>query len=1056
MIPCLDKDALKLLVGTADERYSYSPDYFRKTHFPQVMHRYHGNKLIAEITENELFEDLVEADSEGNRVFFLFGSTGSGKSELLCWVKDKWQLHQVNRPVIRISRTELNPQVLIKKCFAALDIPLEISIDETRWELLLKKPITLINQIVWSTLSEILPTDEEIVPIALMIRPIIEKNVTEFTRQVQNGRIKKPLEVLHQFQFEELVLSTTLQIPIEYPSFRKTLSQKLDQFLFEGRDIGSLFKQLTEQLKKINLRPLLLIDDLVQSVNIYATDLLDQLITLDEGNWDVVIGLTPGSVQGTDKGFNLTQRIQNLDTITDRVKKLWLSDESGKDFYSLDRIQVTTYMSNYLVQLKASQGFTCSSHCPRYSECERIARSARETEEDKLEQDINLLPFNRHLVKRTFDAIPVGKGKLRYMILNSKEIIRFFQKGKKEWVSRVLPMVKREKFSDHSDLFLKTYAEWYVPEEQMDCLIPKEVLHYFGYQDDDMRIRLYPLESKDETNPKLVTREELQQSNPDKSTVREWVEGKQINPELLDPVRLGVSTLIHDVVKGINISRQFTPRMTATIQRKNVMNRTRYPITFDAKRGGLKRIVVNRGYASLQISNFQLLKYSNKAKVFQQIANECETASWIYQAEELKNDWKDELEKALGLSVASFVYLLKNWIEACSIFENAQWIADIKNQFPVNQEMISFIEQSYQDWYLLRDNMFEPVDSRRVPQVEFDQWLKNYSPVRELEHYQIGEISLYAFLLRLKTDYLSYLNLLDHRLKKQLHTRQAMIPFLLGSQNKEYHMYADKIREFEKMMNFTLQDYVDYARFEERLQEEGITNTFAINVSLYQDVVQIFRRFEVLCEEVQSIMGEFDEIPTNNWNTFTPSWSNLAMKKEELLQCIDALAFLNNSLSTARSAWLPVLRSEYVLDDVLLVKAIWSRLVKSAKQLVMQQQTTNLDFQKDIIAWKDIDFYGIKARIEELKLREVEKLNIIKHLQVDLRCGEIESLDDLMRIIELNKELRPRVKRHLKALLEQGYTILPPVQWKRLLDELKTRFPTLFELVEIRLVASGK
>ncbi|WP_179087336.1 hypothetical protein [Paenibacillus glucanolyticus] len=138
MMPCLNKNSLKLLVGTADERYDQSPEYFRKTHFPQVMHRFNDNQLIAEVTEGELLEELKEVDSDGNRVYLVFGSTGSGKSELLRWLKDKWLVEVSERPVVRISRTELNPQTLIKKCLNALNLSLDVCIDEDKWGLLLE------------------------------------------------------------------------------------------------------------------------------------------------------------------------------------------------------------------------------------------------------------------------------------------------------------------------------------------------------------------------------------------------------------------------------------------------------------------------------------------------------------------------------------------------------------------------------------------------------------------------------------------------------------------------------------------------------------------------------------------------------------------------------------------------------------------------------------------------------------------------------------------------------------------------------------------------------
>ncbi|MDT9722276.1 P-loop NTPase fold protein [Paenibacillus sp. ClWae2A] len=1054
MLPCLNKDALKLLVGTADERYNYSSEYFRKTHFPQVMHRYHGSQLLEEISENELYKNLLDVDSEGNRVFFLFGSTGSGKSELLCWIKDKWQQHEVNRPVVRISRTELNPQILIKKCYSEIGIPLGISIDETRWNLLIKKPITLINQIVWSTLSEILPSDEEIVPTALLIRPVIEKNVTEFIVQVQNGRIKKPLEVLHQVQFDELISSTTLQIPVEYSLLRKKLSQKLDQFLFEGKDIASLFKELTEKIKRLNIRPLLLIDDLVQSVNIYASDLLDQIITLEEGTWDVVIGLTPGAVRDTDKGFDLTQRIQNLDTITDRVKKLWLSDESGKDFYNLNRSQVVSYMSNYLVQLKASQGYNCGNQCPHYSECKGYSIPEKENDDEKIAQEINLLPFNRHLIRRTFDAIPVGKGKLRYMILNCKELLRFFQSGKKDKISRVLPLVEREKFSDHPELFIKTYAEWYVSEGKNECFIPQKILSYFGFPDGAMKVCLNTLESRGEINSVLLTKG-VPLPNVVKSTVREWAEGKRVNPELLEPVRLGVSSLIHEVVKGVNMSLPFTPRMTATIQRRSVVNRTRYPITFDSKGIGVRSIFVNRGFAALQISNFQSLKHSEKTRAFQQIANEYETARWIYESEEIQRSWHWELESGLGMPIGSFVYLLKSWAETCIEVGNAHWSSEIQKQLPLTRDVVNLIEDSFKDWHLLRDNMIKiPKSShKRELAIEFDIWLKRYQPIKVLEQYQIGEESLNIFFIRLKNNYLTYRDLLDKHLKQKIQFAKGMLPFLLGTGNKEYLVHADRINSFDVTTSYMLSDYLNYSEFEESLEQEEIVNKFSISTSLYNDVMNLSKQFESVCLVVEKQMGEFNKILNKDWSCDLPDWSMLSLEKEELTKTINSLSMLVHCLSISRNAWTEVLRSNHLIKDVKLVKTIWARLVEVAKQLV-RRSTVNIDVQNLINEWQCIDFYELKTRLEVMDIREAGQQSVIKHLKNDLGYKSINNLDDLIIKIELNEDLRPSVKRHLKLLLEQGFTTLPPMQWKRLLDELKMRFPTLFEVVEIRLVAS--
>ncbi|MBD3921005.1 hypothetical protein H8B09_19725 [Paenibacillus sp. PR3] len=1051
MIPCLNKEALRLFVGTADERYEYSSEYFRATHFPQIMHRYQGDQLTAEITEKELYQELLEVDSIGNRLFFIFGSTGSGKSELLCWLKDKWLLNEIDRPVIRISRTELNPQVLIKKCYEALNIPLSIPIDEHRWDLLMKKPITLINQMVWTTLAETLPSDEEIVPVALMIRPIIEKNVTEFTMQVQRGHITRPLEVLHHRQFKELLSNTTISISLEYLPFRQMLSRKLDQFLFEGWDINSLFKQLTEQLRARNIRPLLLIDDLVQSVNIYASELLDQLITLEEGGWDVVIGLTPGALQDSERGFDLTQRVQNLDTINDRVKKLWLSDESGKEFYNLDRGQVVPYMTNYLLQLKGSQGFTCSSACRHYQECATLAKSSNDDNEEQLHLNVNLLPFNSSMIRRMYDAIPLGKGKLRYMILNSKELIRFFQKGNPERVTRVISLVHREKFADTSDLFIKAYAEWFAQEGQNTFAISGKVLNHFGYDLGDQIIPLVQLDDHQLEDNRTFEVSEVVKPSYDKSLIRDWVEGKQVNIELLESVRLGVSGLVHDVVKSINISRPHTPKSTAIIQRKEVINRSRYPISLE-KSEKHEAIKINRSYAALQIAEFHNLKYSEKGIVFQKISNELETAMWIYQSEDLRLSWKDKLENELGMTMCEFALHLRDWANVCYSFSKISWISHVHS--PFSKETMTQIEQVYHDWFMLRDNMFLPVDLVEIRQLNFGEWLIDFMPGKALESYQIGDTSLYIFLTRLKTEFQKYLKLLDTTCKELMFKRLAMVPYLKSCSEQKYHELADMVMYFNKKEIYSLKDYQEYTVVEEAITSDEVMTMYEKFKNLENEVHELRLRFKELCFEVHAFVHDSGSVLRLNVTHDETSLAILEKEKDTLLVSIDGLSRLLNCLVlTPKNELLELLSTQYQTVEVLNVKTIWNRLIRLADCLFEREHVGN-ELHTCITQWQVINFYEIRNQLIKTINQEVKRIHIIGHLQNDLGCNSSTDLHEMLNIIGKSDSLRPAIKRQLISLLEKGHSTLPPVQWRKLLDELKEKFPLLFEIVEIRLVVN--
>ncbi|ERM19687.1 hypothetical protein [Brevibacillus laterosporus] len=1060
MLPCLNKNLLKLLAGTADERYDQSPEYFRKTHFPQVMHRYNGSHLIAEVTEDELLGELKETDASGNRVYLVFGSTGSGKSELLRWLKDKWLVEVSDRPVIRISRTELNPQTLIKKCLETVNLSLDVCIDEDRWEILLKKPITLVNQMVWTTLAEAMDSDEEIVPTALLLRPVIEQNIIDFTSQVKRGKIKKPLEVLHREQFENLLANTTLHIPLEYAAFRQNLSRQLDHFLFEGRDIGTIFKQMSLQIKSRGIRPLLLIDDLVQSVNIYATNILDQLITLEEGSWDVVIGLTPGAVQDTEKGFSLTQRIQNLDTINDRVKKLWLSDESGKDFFNLDRKQVVPYMANYLTQLKATQGFNCSLKCPHYKQCSGILPEESANDSNYKELGVQLLPFNSHMLRRTYDAIPTGKGKLRYMILNSKEILRFFLKGKQH-VSRVLPLIRREMFAEHEDMFIKTLSEWYVPEDASQMIISEPLLKHFGYRDNQIYIRLNTIAGSitEELSLQLEYKSDNNTVFNEKEVVRDWAEGKEVNDELLLPVRSGVAALVHDVIKGVHMNRSFTSRTSSVIQWNEVVNRTRYPIKLD--KNDEFSINVNRGYVGIQIANFQTMRYSEKLNIFQKISNEYETSKWIYQAENIHKICLESLEIALGLNLPAFVYGMKNWAQQAKIYSESSWASNASEKSPFNKELISLLDECYSDWYLLRENFYETPDDAVLTSEEFDLWLLSLVPSKMLENYTIGNLTLKGFLSNLKVSYSRYVELLQQSCRQSIEKRLIMIPFLLGSGKAEWIKLADQICIFKEKEFLRQQDFVNYTLLEQQLEQPELVTQFNRLSALNNEVEQLSKQFDQTLLEVVGFLVEcgmqanYEEVGVEIVGDVKFSLSELEKKKGKILTNVQEISNLKNSLALTPRTLVKYLLNLQLQPEILdQIKELQLKMI-ACVNLLMKGSHVESELKSVIAEWQSIDFYELRELVERKLQHEQIKINLLKVIQNDLDCDNVGNIYHLLERINHNSEIRPSIKRHIRLLIENGYSTLPPVQGKRLLEEIKEKFPNLFEVVEIRLVVGN-
>jgi hypothetical protein len=746
MIPCMNKDTIKYLYNTADERYNFSKDFFRETHYSQVMTQYYKNEIVDRIHESQFLEELEEKHHFGNRVYIIFGSTGSGKSELLCWIKDQWNSRNNKRPIVRISRSELNPQLLVKKCYESVGVELEdIIIDEKKWELFLSKPITIVNQMVWSVMSELFDNDEEIIPATMLLRPVIEKNITEFSKQVKQGEILSPLEIITQTQFQEVIAATTIPFTINYDKLRDSLLKNLDHFLFQGTDIKSIFKRLSAILLERNVRPILLIDDLVQSINLYAPELLDYFITLEEGNWDVVIGLTPGVIDGNEYETQLKNRIKSLDTIDDRVKKLWLSDESGSNFFTMDREQSKTYIRNYLSALKKANGFHCSDNCPLADGCSHYLIGTEASLQD--------LPLNQSLINRIYDAIPDGKGVLRYLIIHLREVLSFLEKGKQKSSSKVRKFYNREVLIEHEEVLIKTLAEMYA-DETGEVTLPGKLLQHFHYVSEDVTIKINKIDVYAKTIP---VEEVTRQRNSITPHLRDWIEGQKVNEQLLEPVRSGVFTIVNEFVKGTSIAMENTPRMikaSPTIQRTEVKNRFKYPIAF--KESENHEILIKKHMNLFHIAEFQQLKLQDRVDVFSMLANDQNVSQWIYQGEQLRELWLSELSEELGMSMETFSYQLKIFVNKLSKMGKREWTSMV--ELPITPDVEEVIESLFLDWFSLRDNMIDYYKLDRMSEDStFEKWFLSISPSKVLNKYQINNMPLQEFLMDIQNKIRNYL-----------------------------------------------------------------------------------------------------------------------------------------------------------------------------------------------------------------------------------------------------------------------------------------------------------
>ena len=216
-------------------------------------------------------------------------------------------------------------------------------------------------------------------------------------------------------------------------------------------------------------RPILLIDDLVQSMSLYATDLLDYFLTLESGNWDVVLGLTPAAFEDSKRGRLLLQRISHLDTIDDRVEKLWLSDEAGQDSYVLSEQNCHLFAAPYLTEFHRLSGLTDAS--PLY-------------------------PFNREVLVRVYRGLPSGKGKARYFLRHLRSILELVTRGEPLLVA-VAQFARAESMARCEDRDLAAICELFGPivgdASVRAVTLPGMLLEPFGMPNQDIIVPIEPL-----------------------------------------------------------------------------------------------------------------------------------------------------------------------------------------------------------------------------------------------------------------------------------------------------------------------------------------------------------------------------------------------------------------------------------------------------------------------------------------------------------------------------------------------------------------------------------
>lgn len=722
--PCIGQEGLKVFATTADQRYLLGAETFLRTHTPVTMRQFSPHHKTMTVHEDDLLAALLDARTAqpGNRVFILFGAAGSGKSELMRWLETRLSQEMPTRPLVRVARTELDVVRIAERFKHLLSQSYFDDRTHRRWQAARRKPRTLAKLLVIAALERLFDSDDTVNALYYRLLNVVQPNIERSLAAMDDPSegAGATVELLSREDLAQIDKETVLDVPLEYEALRHVLLTVLREHLMEGIYLPDTLRLISADMARRDVRPILLIDDLVQSLNLFATDLLDYFITLEQGNWDVVIGLTPASFEGSERGRELLNRISHLDTIDDRVTKLWLSDQRGLDSYLLDEGNCVEFAWRYLDEYRRQNGMTCAG-CPQYPRCAGLHNLDAP---GSVDGHRFLTPLNAPATVRLFRALPEGKGKARYLIRSLRRVLTAAADGQN--ATETLASLSRIEIAARcADPHLARVCELYGPlvTDQRRVDLPAGVLAAFGYPAQARQVPVEPLLKAKTRLAPAGNAAAVWESDPDKQAVRDWLEGKAVNRQSLKRLHQGAARWLRAVCPTDSLHAEGVAQPHGALTWRPVYLDVCPPIVLegiDDQEGILLRREVD--HAAFRLSEYAQATGKRAAALSAELAQDGRLLPLMFAAMNHRHSGLARLEAALGMPVdqlAAALYVLWLVIEGQTEDGMPGLDAGLLSQTRAihheaarqgtswERKWAQPIPQLYDDWFKLRENVYD-------------------------------------------------------------------------------------------------------------------------------------------------------------------------------------------------------------------------------------------------------------------------------------------------------------------------------------------------------------
>ncbi|MEI7772840.1 MAG: ATP-binding protein, partial [Chloroflexales bacterium] len=306
-------------------------DLFLRTHRPFRQIRVDLCKeadLAGRFIDEEQVYNLITAGSldADNRLFFIVGEAGAGKSELCQWLE--YRAEPARRLAIHIPRSMTSAAhvaALLRRALGLAGAPLlrRTPVATQARHVALSAAVLLYEQgdpslaptSAWEALLDSTAT-----------RAAIAEHLTAAARGESGHQLLPAPEAIGPqpgLSAEALTAS--------WPALRRLVAQALEQALWLG-DLRDTLAQIARAAVASGVRPLLLLED-VTAFRVLGDRLLDYLLDLTSGHFDAVIGVTTGFERTQLAGATLAG---DLTHVHHRLRaRLVLTDDLGRA-YGLD------------------------------------------------------------------------------------------------------------------------------------------------------------------------------------------------------------------------------------------------------------------------------------------------------------------------------------------------------------------------------------------------------------------------------------------------------------------------------------------------------------------------------------------------------------------------------------------------------------------------------------------------------------------------------------------------------------------------------------------------